>query len=368
MAEGTLGRDYVPGFSKENIDALVHWLKANRERVRPEEIGSFLAVAQEEKSKAAGAKSSSTHPERIRELEQVFQTSLILPDRGGSKLTEDGRVLANILYQFADFVSACQGRPYDWKVGGADTAIQWLLSPVIAQIYKESSMWPSSIALPGTNHRKAISFTLRTARTKELEKDLRDSRINFCIVRRGLIAEGQFRFSDENEEPKPGMAFKAEELGRFSYKICVDRTLYSKARRKATEVGCRVWDLIPFAMVGHHRVRMEEGKESYLEDCFREAKLKVHLRCATAIQALNMLKSGFAAVLASYFPQAEYPDCEVVELSEFGISIPEQTLILVCNYSLFQNNPTAKETFKVMARELKKRLGELTQGKTAKSE
>jgi hypothetical protein len=72
---------------------------------------------------------------------------------------------------FADFVAACHGKPYQWKIGGADTAIQWLISPIIPKIYEEMSK-QAGIFLAGKQHQKAVKFFFRTGRTEALKTDL----------------------------------------------------------------------------------------------------------------------------------------------------------------------------------------------------
>jgi hypothetical protein len=264
-------------------------------------------------------------------------------------------MLASLFGQFADFVAACHGKPYQWRIGGADTAIQWLISPIIPKIYKEMSN-QAGISMAGKQHQKAVKIFFRTGRTEALKTDLLNSRIHFCVLRKGVIAEKLLKFDADGVPKKPGVRLKAEILGEFDYKIYVKQTVLEAAKAKATKKNSRFWDELPFTMVGHNRVHLEGKGECALEDLFENAGLNIQLGCETAIQAVNMLEFGYAAVLASYFPKWQRPDLVDFGLDEFQITVPSQTLILVSPASLWDYNPTARSMFALLKTELQARL------------
>lgn len=356
--------DGSPAFSVESLQAFIKWLHESRETIRSQKIASFLAVALEGKLQAGGI-APSTNSENIRDLGRILQTTLAVPVPEGMKLTEDGQMLANLFRQFADFVAACHGKPYQWRIGGADTAIQWLVSPSIPKICDAIVSRAENAPQTKIQRLKPVTFVFRTGRTETLKHDLLNSRIHFCVLRRGMISESLLRFDEakapqqqpptENAKKRKGR-LKAVVLGEFEYRVYLKRAVLKKAEAKVGKTSLRLWDALPFTMVGHHRVHLGNGKETELEGVFEDAALNIQLRCETAIQVVNMMKFGYAAVLASYFPKEEYDDIVEYSLKEFQIEVPKQALILVSPASLLDYNPTARATFDLLKADLQARL------------
>jgi hypothetical protein len=187
MARVGAHNDNLPAFSAGSLEAFVAWLHASREHIRSQKIASFLAVAQKGKLRTEDGSPPSTNSGNIRDLGRILNTTLAVPTSDGMMLTEDGQMLASLFGQFADFVAACHGKPYQWRIGGADTAIQWLISPIIPKIYEEMSK-QAGISLDGKQHQKAVKLFFRTGRTEALVGLQSDSAQHVCSAKKGATS------------------------------------------------------------------------------------------------------------------------------------------------------------------------------------
>ncbi len=281
--------------------------------------------------------------EDIDKLEHAISAKLIIGDGNGSELTEDGEILATLLLQLADFIGACSHKPYVWSVGGADPALQWLVSPILPQVQEALlAKAVSTSEVPGMRHRKPVVFSLRDVRSHLIPKLLHHHQIHFCVT----------RLRPELQNKK----FRLEPLGEYEYKIYARPEAVIAAQdaaKKANEALTEENELryLRLAVTSDHRIRTADGSDFPLKEFLAAKQLKVAVYCESAIQAANLIKYGYAALLPSYY--SEDPNWETYDLD-----LPKQPLVLVApaNFARERKSFTADEAFKLLAQKIKDEL------------
>jgi DNA-binding transcriptional LysR family regulator len=145
-------------------------------------LKNFCAIAEAGGiSKAADGDPArqSLYSRQIRELEEFFEVELTRRKGKGIELTEAGRHLARAarahLQGLADFRSECRSQPTEYRIGGGNSVLEWLLIPMLPAI---------TAAAPRAR------FNLLHMRTASVIRALSDHTVDFGIVRKSVVASG----------------------------------------------------------------------------------------------------------------------------------------------------------------------------------
>lgn len=158
---------------------------------------------------------------QLKELEEYFETKLLIRKRGRFELTESGRELFQIVQThfsaLQELADRCSNKKIEVRIGAGESLLQWLLLPCLGGLLARHA---------------SATLVLRNLQTDNILKMLTDGEIDIGIVRQEVVRA----------------PLKFERLGQIGHRLVVP------AAKKAGGTD-------PWALLRNHQVAVLDGSE-----------------------------------------------------------------------------------------------------------
>lgn len=268
----------------------------------------------------------SLFSKQVKELEGFFGVALTRRQGRKVNLTEAGQQLARLAHAhlsgLEDFQQACKGVPQTLSLGSANSLIEWLVMPQVANLRQ---------SLPNT------LFEFYDGRTQELVRQVTDMSLDLALVREDAVVR----------------PLKFKRLLLLTYSLFVPRRLAASIRE----------DKLKAAMGGLPLATSIGGQ--YREQLTTAAAkagwpLRIELSCSSFTQAARAVKTGaFGAALPNLAAVAFAPG-EVVQFPLPFLKSYARPICVAWNPRLADVRPVVEQAIGVVREAL---AGESRSGK-----